>query len=40
MVKEEEILSAKVESLQADNDFTNEQLTNMKGKLAAMISHQ
>lgn len=31
MIKQEEILSARVESLQADNDFTNEQLTNMKG---------
>ena len=30
MLKEEEALSAKVESLQADNDFTKEQLTNMK----------
>lgn len=29
----------KVESLQADNDFTNEQLSNMKGKTFKVMYH-
>jgi len=36
MIKQEEVLSAKVESLQADNDFTHEQLTNMKARMEAI----
>ena len=32
MMKEEEILTAKLESLQADNDITCNQLAAMKGK--------
>ena len=39
MIKQEEVLAAKVESLQADNDFTHEQLTNMKGIYVNSYSH-
>ena len=37
MMEQESVLTAKVESLQADNDFTKEQLTNTKGMLKGML---
>ncbi|XP_013404760.1 sarcolemmal membrane-associated protein isoform X4 [Lingula anatina] len=36
MINQENTLSAKVESLQADNDFTKEQLTAMKARLESL----
>lgn len=34
MEEKEQELQAKIEALQADNDFTNERLTALQGKLA------
>ena len=36
MTEEAHHLQAKVESLQANNDFTKEQLTNLKAKMEAL----
>jgi septal ring factor EnvC (AmiA/AmiB activator) len=36
VVEEEQRLQAKIEALQANNDFTKEQLNNMKAKMEAL----
>lgn len=39
MEEKEQSLQARIEALQADNDFTNERLTALQGKIHTIMQH-